>query len=172
MASNALFTLSAIDEKSLTTPTSTQQFPLGAKISIQNPFTLSPGSTTVKEYIYVKAASVLAATSLYVIDYSATAGAEVATVAPASSSGVYRQFGVAPQAFTNGYYGWLQTKGQCKVLAEGATTAGHVAIAANGKVTLTTAGNATFAVTTVAMCLIGGTGAITYNLLGTRATVA
>ena len=52
--------------------------------------------------------------------------------------------GVAPRAFTSGYYGWIQDKGSCSVLAGGNITVGRQVVADLGvAATVVVAANAT-----------------------------
>lgn len=118
-------TQTVFDEVDLVTPTSTQKYPLGKKVRIREAANSASetASTATKEYIYVKASAALTAKGAYVITPSGTAGAELGTGTPATSSVAVRA-GIAPVAFTSGYFGFLQIEGDASIVSYGAVTAG------------------------------------------------
>ena len=166
-----MFTLLSIAEASLTTPTSAQRFPLGAIISVQEPF-----STTacIKRYVYAQApVGGCTAYNAYLIDFTSTAASEVVAGTPATSS-VYRWYAVAPVTFTASYYGWFQIEGQCTATSTTDTTIGNTGKCANGVTTVTDEAAATISASSIGMWLETGTGSGDRSLLlfGHRATVA
>lgn len=165
-----MFTLRSISEASLTTPTSTQKFPLGSIIDVQSIFS---ESAVLERYMYIQAGAALAANSVYLITNSSTANKEVTTGTPATSS-VYRFYGVAPVAFTTQYYGWIQIEGDCSVISATDTVATYTGKAANGVVTMADEGATTISASSLGIWKATGTGSAArkFYLFGTQATVA
>ena len=154
MANDTVFKLSSIDEASLTTPTSTQKFPLGAIITVQEPFS---SSAAVKRFMYVQASAGLDANSVYLITVASTGATEVTTGTPATSS-IYRMYGVTPVAVTILYYFWIQIEGDCSVLSATDTVATYAGKAANGVVTMADEGAVTVSASTLGLWKKTGTG--------------
>ena len=167
MANDKTTTISSISEADLTTPTSTRRFALGQRLKVE-----TDGSAPEKEYLYVKAGSGLTALATYLVTFSATAGSEWTTGTPATTA-VAREFAIAPVAFTTAYYGWVQVKGICNATSTSDTVTGNCALAVNAAVTMSDAGNATFAATTVGYWLASRTGSGTSSLMliGRSATI-
>lgn len=147
----------------LTTPASTQQYPLGTVVEV-----IDDTYKSIKKFMYVKSHGALAKYSGYFITFSATAGSEVITVAPTTSA--LLRIGCIPQVdFTSGYYGWVQIEGDCTVNATGNTTLGNTGKFADQVLTITDEAAATetastigvfkatnsAGATTVAFCLLG-----------------
>jgi hypothetical protein len=102
----------------LTTPSSTQAYPLGTIIALTD-----SDYTSVKEYMYVKSHTALTAFQPYVLTFGSTAGAEIVTIAPATLAAPGALVVVPQVAFTSGYYGWVLIKGDGKVLMTSETYA-------------------------------------------------
>ena len=96
------------NEADLTTPTSTQNYPLGLPVSIYDSATKMD-----KVFIYVKAHAGLTVYVPYVLNWTGTAGSEVKTAAPATTAAPGQMVCVPQVAFTSGYYGFVQVKGDC-----------------------------------------------------------
>lgn len=164
MASETVQTLVSISEADLVTPTSTQEFPLGLEVVTSNPFGTFPNR---RRWKYVQADNALAQYGIYAIKgvYASNA-VKVKAITPATSS-VYQMFGVAPVAFTDEYYGWLQIEGDCTILATSSTgTAGNYVKNINGAATVTDE-STTQGTSSVALCKVTASGtSTTYTLLG------
>lgn len=128
----------SLSEVDLVTPTSTAKYPLGFQITVGEKANISSetASTASKRFVYVKASAALTAKNVYLIQPSGTAGGEVGTATPATSS-VAMGCGVANVAFTSGYFGFLQIEGDTQITSAGATTAGNTGKLANGVTTVT-----------------------------------
>jgi len=124
------------------------------------------------EYMYVQSNGGCTKYGVYGIVYTGTAGSEVTTLLPASSS-VYMLHGVAQVAITTAYYGWIQIKGNCTYLATSSTaTAGYFGKAINGANTATDE-SATRGTNSILICKTTATGTSTAGyLLGERNLVA
>lgn len=105
------------DEVDLITPTSTAKYPLGKIVVVREAANSSSetASKAVKKFMYVKAHTGLTQYQPYVIGFSATAGAEVITAAPATLAAVGSLLCVPQVAFTSAYYGFVQIQGDCTV---------------------------------------------------------
>lgn len=115
----------------LTTPSSTQDYPLGYIVEIND-----ETNAVVNKYMYVTGKSGdTAVNSVVVIDLSSTAGAELIIAQPASTS-VDRWYGVTNVVFTADYYGFVQIQGYTTVITTGAVTAGKYFKALNGALTV------------------------------------
>lgn len=170
MANDTVQTYESISEAELTTPTSTQRFPLGLEI-----VTGSPYSTSVnrKVWKYIKADNALVQYGIYVIkDMYASNACAVKAITPASAA-FYQKVGVAPVAFTDEYYGFVQIEGKCTILATSSTaTAGNYAKVINGAATLTDE-STTQGTNSAAICNVTATGTSTsYTLLGLPVIIA
>jgi hypothetical protein len=131
------------NEADLITPTSTQQYPLGSVVTI-----LDSDKTMVKKYLYVCAGAALSAYLPYTIDWTGTAGDEVTTKTPIALVGVI--IGVPQVAFTSGYFGFVQTMGDC--LVSGNLTSGNcLRVKANAATVLTDQSTTTVGTDTVAI---------------------
>lgn len=143
----------------ITTQSETPQYALGEVVTIY-----TDSGKAVKKFMYVRSHEALTAYSAYMIKFSSTAGREVSTAKPATSSVLVIPC-IAPISTTSGYYCWVQIQGLCTVLAEsGSETVGHTAKLVNNKYTVTTNGNATITGLTVGMFVATGstTGASFY----------
>jgi hypothetical protein len=114
------FSLGNISE--LTIPATTQAYPLGMRIQIED-----DTKRAIKEFIYVKAHDALTAYVPLILTYGSTAAAEVVTAATAKSS-VYTRIVVPQVAFTSSsYYGFVQVKGDATItISSGNAVAGQV----------------------------------------------
>lgn len=109
----------SITKESLTTPTSTQQYPLGfVYISSDD-----SSSAAVKRFLYIKANGALTAKQPYRIVTSGTAAAEWTTASFISLTGAVTLIGIPQVAFTSGYYGFVQIGGAASYLPTAATIA-------------------------------------------------
>ena len=92
----------ALGNKSdLTTPTSTQEYPLGAIVE-----TFDSNSDIVKQYMYVKSHTTLTQYQPYVINGGGASGSEWITGAAVTLASAVSLVGVPQVAFTSGYYGF------------------------------------------------------------------
>jgi hypothetical protein len=171
MANDALQTISSISEAELTTPTSTQRFPLGMEITTGQPFGTS---TNVKVWKYVQSHGSLSQYGVYAIKPTYASSATKIKSAAAASLAVYIEYGVTPVAVTSGYYCWLQTLGDCTVLAEGSSaTAGNTLNVINTKATATDSSGTTVSTATFAVANTSTSSTTcTATLLGNRVIVA
>lgn len=114
---NILSNITAVDETALVTPTSTQQYPLGTVMVVRETATDSTetASKAVKKYMYVKSHTGLTQYQPYVLGFSATAGSEIITAAPATLAAPGSLLVVPQVAFTSGYYGFVQIEGTATV---------------------------------------------------------
>ena len=172
MANEITLIVESIKESDLINPTSTQNasYVLGQEVIVRDG---SGSSKAVKRYKYIKATGALTVNNCYLITYSNTAGAEITTATPATSS-VLRQYGIAPIAFTSGYYGFLQIEGDCTVASTTDTVAGNTGKPANGVTTVSDEGAATISASTILVYKASRTGAgsAAAFLIGRNATVA
>lgn len=115
---HAVNTRVAISEDVLTTPSSTQAFPLGTIVEVVEKANNSSetASKAVKKYIYVKSHTALTAYQPYVLADSSTAGSEVITAAPATLAAPGQKVVIPQVAFTSDYYGFVLYQGDGKVL--------------------------------------------------------
>jgi hypothetical protein len=118
--SKALNTRMALGNISdLTTPTATQQYPLGFVATIDD-----SDVKMVKKYIYVKAHGALTQYQPYVLNFTGTSGAEVKTAAPATTAAPGQKVCVPQVAFTSTLlYGFVQIEGDCSCLLTSETYA-------------------------------------------------
>jgi len=116
MAYKAVLNYTSISETDITTPSSTQRYPLGLEVTFED----SSAQDAIKKFVYVKSHTTLTQYQPYIISYLGTAASEVVTAAPATQTSYINQVAVPQVAFTSGYYGFVQTQGQCtaKVAAE------------------------------------------------------
>lgn len=164
MANDTVQSFSSISEAELTTPTSTQRFPLGLEVTTSNPFGTSVNR---KVWKYVQADNALVIYGIYAIKgVYASAAVKVKAVTPATED-ASQLFGVAPVAFTDEYYGFVQIEGDCTILATSSTaTAGNYVKVINGAATVTDETTAQ-STSSVALCKVTATGtSTTYTLLG------
>lgn len=124
----------------LTVPTSTQQYKLGTIVTIED-----TDKTSVKVFKYVKSHTALTAYQPYIITHGATAGSEVITAAPAALTSAVVEVCWPQVAFTSGYYGWVQIRGNLTsaVTATTSTVAGYAFTLAAAGTTLVNSGAAT-----------------------------
>lgn len=135
----------------INTQSETPQYKLGEVVTI-----FSDTENAVRKYMYVRAHEALTAYSAYTITFSSTAGREVTTAKPATSSILILPC-IAPISTTSGYYCWVQIQGLCKALAEsGSETIGHTAKLVNNKYTVTTNSNSTITGLTIGMFVATG----------------
>lgn len=163
------------NETDLTTPTSTQQYALGAIITVQD-----STKTRIKRYMYIKASGALTQYQAYVINYSATSGAEVIAVAPTDAFLAPGEMLAVPQiAFTDTYYGFVLIEGDGKVLktaetyAVGDFLAWDLTTSTSALIVDGSTGATTRTVDSFAISKTAGTGAaaIDVALLGNRAVL-
>lgn len=165
----ALNLLTSLASKSdLTTPTSTQKYPLGLEIKVQEQTT--DGTQGVQNtYIYVKAHAALTAYQPYVINYTGTAAGEVTTGAPATMAAPGTHVLVPQVAFTSGYYGFVLKGGIGKVLMTAETYAvGDALQVLNTGTALVvdgSTGSAVISLNTCAFCREAGTTAVARDVL-------
>lgn len=157
----------------LTTPTSTQQYQLGAEIVIAD-----TDKTAIKKYRYVKSHGALTQYQPYIVSNSSTSGSEVITAAPATLAAPGSLICVPQVAFTSGYYGFVLIEGDGKVLMTAETYAvGDALQILNTGTALVvdgTSGATTISVNTSAICKEAGSTAVARNtyLIGRPAVVA
>lgn len=152
----------------LTTPTSTQKYPLGTTVVLED-----TQNKLLNKYVYVKAGAGLTAKAIYFINPSNVANAELITATPATSA-FAKSYGVANTAFTNGYYGYLQTEGVTTVVSTGAATIGNTGKMANGVLTVTDEAGTAETALTVGVFKTGSVGSADntiYLLPNKKATV-
>ena len=171
MSNDALQNISSISEAELTTPSSTQRFPLGMEITTGQPFGTS---TNVKKWKYLQAHGALSQYGVYAVKGAYASNATKFKTAAAASLAVYTEYGVAPVAVTSGYYFWLQISGDCTVLAEGSTaTAGNTLNVINAKATATDSSGTTVSTATFALANTSTSSTTcTATLLGSLVIVA
>lgn len=169
MANDTVQDFSSISEAELTTPTSIQRFPLGLEVVTSNPFGTSKNR---KVWKYIQADNALSQYGIYTIKGVYASNAVTVKAQTPATSTVYQQKGVAPVAFTDEYYGFIQIEGDCTILATSSTgTAGNFVKAINGAATVTDE-STTRTTASVALCLVTASGAsTTYTLLGDKSTV-
>lgn len=114
---NAILNVTGINQDDLLKPSSTRKYPLGLEVTV-----VDTATDKVKKYMYVKAHAALVANTPYVIAFSTVAGSEVKTAAPITDATDSKRVVVAPVAFTNAYYGFVQFAGECKVAVSGTHT--------------------------------------------------
>jgi hypothetical protein len=167
MANDTILNISSISEADLVTPTSTQKFPLGLEIATGN---VSNG--TRKVWKYIQADNALSQYGIYTIKGVYASNAVTVKAQTPATSSVYQMKGVAPVAFTDEYYGFVQIEGNCTILATSSTgTAGNFVKAINAAATVTDE-STTRGTASVALCLVTAAGAsTTYALLGEPSTV-
>lgn len=154
-------------EGDLINPTSDQNYPLGWIATIEDSAT-----KTVKKFIYVKASGALTAYVPLMVTWSSTTAAEVTTTAVATANN-YRMIGVPQQAFTSGYYGFLQIYGDAHCNCAATPTIGRALKPTNAASTvLTDEGSATFGTSTVAIAKEAATSAADIFLIGALVVVA
>ena len=103
----------------LTTPSSTQLYPLGTIMEFSN-----SDYTAVQKYMYVKSLSAgMTAYQPYAITFGSTAGAEIITIVPFTLAAPGSLICVPQVAFTASYYGWVLIQGDGKVLMTAETYA-------------------------------------------------
>lgn len=101
MASQAVYTVMAINSDELSTPSADQRYPLGVEVTIQN-----SGSANIKKFVYLKAHTGLNKYQPYIAT-STSAGIPV-TAAPVTGAARI----VVPQVdVTTAYYAWFQVQG-------------------------------------------------------------
>lgn len=156
----------------LTTPSSTQKYPLGAIVAVYN-----DSDKAMSRYEYVKSHAALVQYTPYVIAYSTTANVVTAAVGTMGAPG--SQVCVPQVAFTSGYYGFVLIEGKGKALtctetyANGdfmqVVTSSPTAVVVDG-----TSGSTTMSVNSCAIILESGTTATSKNIymFGKRAIVA
>ena len=109
------FALGKIED--LTTPSSTQKYPLGATVTLED-----TSKKSVKKFMYVKSHGALTQYVPYIITRSSTAGSEVITAAPFTLAAPGQLVCVPQVAFTSGYYGWVQIQGDCVAITTDETS--------------------------------------------------
>ena len=149
----------------ITTPTSTQLYPLGYTRTFWDKSTSASKIT----YQYVQAAATLTQYGVYVLTYSSTAGSEFTTGTPASLA-VYQQVVVPQVAFTSGYYGWVAVEGYAKVNPTSTPTAGHFGKVVNAAITATD--EATISTASICIFLSAAASATPCILLGNNVIIA
>lgn len=107
------------NKNDLTTPTSTQEYPLGYIYEVSD-----SNTAAIKKYMYVKSHAALTAYVPYLISASGTAGSEVITAAPATLASAVNLIGIPQVDFTSGYYGFVQIEGKTTAALRDAATAG------------------------------------------------
>lgn len=117
MTSHPLFTIQAVDEDDLTTPTSTKNpsYPLGGIYTVVD----ADDRAIPQQYMYVKSHAALTQYQPYVVKPLNTSGSEFITGAPATMAN-FVTVCVPQVAFTSGYYGFVQIQGKmtAKLAAE------------------------------------------------------
>jgi len=98
------YALGNIDD--ITTPTTTQKYPLGAVVELEDSAT-----KTVKRFIYVYAPSTCTIYLPYAISWTATSGQEVQGIAVATMATPGSLVGIPPATITATYYGFIQIYG-------------------------------------------------------------
>lgn len=163
------YALAQLSDLTSTSNTSTQNpnYKLGDRVVIYD-----DAAKVTNEYIYVYSNGGCTQYGVYGVSFAGVAGTEVQSTAVASSS-VYMLYGVAPVAITTTYYGWLQIKGNCTVLATASTaTVSYFGKAVNGVNTATNE-SATRGTNSILMFTATATGTTTTAyLLGERSLVA
>ena len=156
------------NESDLTTPTSTQNYPLGGVVDVED-----SSKKTIKKYMYVKSHDTLSANGIYILNFSGTSGSEALTALPTDTSadkGVtyYNMPGVAEVAVTSGYYCFICIQGTTTVSAAGSVTDQHACKLTDGAATVTTEGATTVTAYTVGINRATRTGAGTtaFELIG------
>lgn len=141
----------ALDRTDLETPTAAAKYAVGTVIHTAD----ARNGGAEKTYIYVKAHAGLTAYKPYVLAIGAVAGAEKVTKAPATLAAPGSIVAVPQVAFTSGYYGFVQIKGDATVLMKAETYAvgDHLQIL-NAGVTLVVDGTSSSTVESINTCAI------------------
>lgn len=162
MTLQAIQNFISINNDDLTIPSSSQKYPVGLI------FAVDTGNGYSKKYMYVKSHTALTAYQPYVLDYSATAGSQFITGAPATLAAPGRTVVIPQVAFTSGYYGFVLIEGDGKVLmiAETYAVGDHLQILNTGTALVVdgTTGSTAFSVNSCAICKEAGTTAVARNL--------
>lgn len=141
----------------LTTPTATQQYSLGYRVSIKN-----DDYTTPQDFVYTKIHAALTQYVPYVLRKASTSGAEVVTAAPTTMAAPGELVCVPQVAFTtSASYGFVQVAGNTTVVVTASTAAiaGYGYALTNGAAALTVSTSATQLVSTCAFLVTTTTGA-------------
>lgn len=153
----------AINNDELTQASSTQKYPLGLILAIEN------GDGYQDRYMYVKSHGALTQYQPYVLDFSSTAGSQFITGAPATLAAPGRQVVIPQIAVTSGYYAFVLIEGDGKVLmiAETYAVGDHLQILNAGAALVVdgTSGATTFSVNSCAVCKEAGTTAVARDVL-------
>lgn len=121
---NTVSIQSAINEADLTTPGTTQKYPLGKEIVIETP-------TVVKKFKYIRSDRTLTKGYVYTITTTPSA---ISTYAyrctdPLGTASVFTEIGIPQAEIASAYYGFVQTAGPCSAFASAVATTGYAAIA-------------------------------------------
>lgn len=166
-----------IPEADISTPTETRKYPLGLEITVQDSSSTTGSLNGTQKYKYIRAAgAALTINQPYVVELDNAnvwkAGSPVTLAAPGALVGI-------PQvAFTSGYYGFIQTEGECEGLhiAETYAAGDHLQLLSAGTALVVdgSTGSTVQTVNTCAITVDAGTTAVagTIILLGARAVVA
>ena len=167
MASNRTNNITSISEEDLSTPSSTQKYPIGTVLKLVN-----STDNIEEEWIYIQAHTTLVQYQPYILDHT---GTQLETAAPATGAGRV----VVPQvAFTDDYYGFVQVRGKstCKIGAETYAVGDHLQVLNAGTTAVVdgTSGSTVQLVTSFAASYAAATvaAAISVYLFGDKADVA
>lgn len=156
------------NESDLTTPTSTQNYPLGAIVGVEDSSLKSQ-----KRYMYVKSHDTLAVNGIYILNFSGTAGSEVLTalsVDTSASKDVYYYSipCIAEVAVTSGYYCFVCIQGTTTVSTVGSVTDQHACKLGDAVATVATEGAVTVTAYTVGInrATRSGAGTTAFELIG------
>jgi len=166
---NAILNVTAINEDDLTTPSATRKYALGLEVEV-----VDTDSDKIKKFVYVKAHGALTVNVPYVLRPSTVAGSELKTAAPITNATLAETVVVPQVAFTTGYYGFVQSEGQCEVAMSGTHTVDDYLELTSAAVVLVpngTSGSSVFDGKASAICADVSTGAETATAILLGATV-
>jgi len=137
------------NESDLITPTSTQSYPLGGIVDVED-----SSKKSIKKYMYVKSHDTLSANGIYILSFSGTSGSEVKTALSTDTSAdkgttYYNLPCVAEVAVTSGYYCFVCIQGTTTVSTAGSVTDQHACKLGDAVATVTTEGATTVTAYTV-----------------------
>jgi len=156
------------NESDLITPTSTQNYPLGGIVDVED-----SSKKSIKKYMYVQSHGILAANGIYILNLTGTAGSEVKTALSTDTSAdkgtsYYNLPCIAEVAFASGYYGFVCVQGTTTVSTAGSVTDQHACKLGDAAATVATEGAVTVTAYTVGInrATRSGAGTTAFELIG------
>jgi hypothetical protein len=166
MTSQKLQAILSIGNEDVTYPSEAAKYPIGTKIRVED------GLNTEKEYMYVQSHGALTQYQPYIINHT---GVTLKTGAPATGAAL---IGVPQVAFTSGYYGFVQIRGDAtvKIGAETYVAGDHLEVLNTGTLSVVdgTSGSTVETVNSFGVSKAAGSSATTIAayLLGNKADIA